>query len=114
VNSGTAFKGKLLCHSFKCNLTHSSSLGDTTPSFAEPTPHTKKVSFLDKIKLGPDLFYVMVLLISHPQALLAVRDCFFLLKDQASINAVEHIAAGTTIIALKYLRSGALTVERQK
>jgi hypothetical protein len=30
VNSEMASKGKLLCHSFKCNLTHSSSLGDTT------------------------------------------------------------------------------------
>jgi hypothetical protein len=41
----------------------------------------------------------MVLLISCPQALLAVGDCFFSLKDLASINTVKHIVAGTTMMA---------------
>lgn len=69
---------------------------------------------MDSFKTGPDVTPAMALLIMRPQALLAVGDCPFPIRDPPTISAMEHIVKGKPMTVPKHIRTQRLAVDKPR
>lgn len=67
---------------------------------------------VDSLKKGEDLAFGMAIMIGRPQALIVCCDLPLPHRDQATLNAIEHVAGRRVLARPRFVKKGAITVTK--